>query len=914
MSRPDKPADSLPAPFHCTPTSFFTLLMLLRHLYLWAVLVSAGLLPVDSCAQSTDPRILVINSYHPGYNWSDAEMNGFSRYMTGRLPAASFSYEFLDWQRYPDPARNPFLVYQLKSKYSGLHKPTLIVTLDDPALDFVLAHRRELGAQETPIVFGGINRLDPALRERHRLLTGLGESINIQQNLDLILKLLPETKTVYAVHDQTRSSLLNRKILEEIAPKYAGRLRIVFLTDWTVESLLSQLSQLPPDSAVLTMGISLDRDNRVMPVTPRFLRDLREKTSAPVFRLGVPLTPSLSETELEAVEWGAIGGYMASGIEHGSAIAQIAIDVLSGTPPDSIPFSQVDRGALLLDYRDLQRFHIPMNRVPPEAKLFFTPVRAYTFSRTQVWLVLGGFALLAAMVGYLILNNLARRRAEAKLREFAAAIEQGSEIILFLTPEGVMTYVNPATSQLTGYSPAEMTGQPLGFCAHDPAYKLSFAPMAEECRRHGSWQGHLEYKTRTGTVVHIRALVTPIKNPRGVVTGYVMMGRDTTLEDKLQEQVRLSQKMEAIGLLAGGVAHDFNNLLQVILGCTQDALDDAVPAGERKAALQLTLGASQRAAELTRQLLLFGRRQSIKAVDVDLGSLVHELVKMIKRLIGEHLTIEISVAPELGNTRGDRSQIEQVIMNLCLNARDAMPAGGLLRIELNNIHFNDTFCATHPWARPGDYVQLIVSDTGTGMDKATAARVFDPFFSTKTKDKGTGLGLSVVYGIVQSHRGMITVYSEPGAGTAMKTYWPIVALEKSVTPLPLPQSTDRATKGTVLLAEDEEAVRNYASKLLSRAGYNVIEARDGQEAVELFAQRKTEVQVVILDAVMPRLSGAEAKRRIRQIEPNVPVLFCSGYSMDALQDDTARPCDLGLLAKPYEGKDLLGRLQNALNR
>ncbi len=896
---------SPPALLHRLPTSTPIVRTLICFLFL-------GVFSRLLAANPEQVNVLVLNSYHVGYKWSDAELLGFSRLMGDEASEIICSYEHLDWQKYPDPAREAPFLASLLVKYRGSNGPNLIVTFDDPALDFILKNRSAFGGDTTPIVFGGINRLDPTLRERYPNLTGLGEAINIEQNFALIHRLHPDLRTLYAVHDQTGSSLLNRRIAEALADKYADKFHVEYLTDWTEESLFARLGNLPPNSAVLNLGLTLDRNGRIISGNVEFLAKLKKNTNAPLYRLNLPLTTSTAKSDIEALEWGALGGHMSSGIQHGQEIALTALRVLRGTRADQIPIETASPGTIMLDYRELNRFGIPLGRVPVDAQLFFQPLHAFTLSRSQVY---GGLAILAATAlaaTYLFFNNIARRRAEAALRRFAAAIEQGRELIVFLDTDGKITYANPAFARLTGFPPAETIGKPFDFCLSDQTHRPGFTQLREECARHGVWTGRLDYFTSQRTQLHHEVLLTPLRDPKNLIIGYLQVGRDTTREDKLEEQVRLSQKMESIGLLAGGVAHDFNNLLQVILGCTQEALDEKTSPTERQEALKLTLASSQRAAELTRQLLLFGRRQHIEATDIHFGHLCQDLLKLLKRLIGEHITIEHALTPDLGNVRGDRGQIEQVLMNLCLNARDAMPSGGTLRIELSNIHFDSVFCASHPWAKLGDFVQLIVSDTGTGMEKAIADRIFDPFFSTKTKNKGTGLGLSVVYGIIQSHHGLIQVYSEPGVGTAMKTYWPIQPRQNASAPPFTPALTGGTHKGTLLLAEDEEAVRTYATKLLTRAGYRVIEARDGQQAVELFTEHQNEIHIVILDAVMPRMSGSEAKRRIRQIRPDAPILFCSGYSMEVLQNDIARPCDLGLLPKPYQGHELLDRLQRAL--
>jgi len=384
-------------------------------------------------------------------------------------------------------------------------------------------------------------------------------------------------------------------------------------------------------------------------------------------------------------------------------------------------------------------------------------------------------------------------------------------------------------------------------------------------------------------------------------------------EASLEEQVRVSHKMEAVGLLAGGVAHDFNNLLQVIHGYTSLALDPAAPWPERRASLDQVKAAADRATQLTQQLLAFGRKQTLQKSDLDLNQSLSDLLRMLRRLLGEQITVDFIPGHELGNVHADRAQIDQVLLNLCLNARDALPDGGRITIETENVLVNGAFRESHPWARPGRYVLIAVSDNGVGMDKETLTHVFEPFFTTKPKGKGTGLGLSVVYGVVKQHDGMVHVYSEPGKGTTFKIYLPIVARAATAVG---PKHVAPPARGseTILLAEDEPMVRELAFRILSRAGYKVIAAADGVAACATFAAHHDEIALLILDVVMPHLGGREVYERIAAQRPGIPVIFCSGYAGSALAADALHAPGTHLLAKPYGADEMLQRVRSVLDR
>lgn len=371
----------------------------------------------------------------------------------------------------------------------------------------------------------------------------------------------------------------------------------------------------------------------------------------------------------------------------------------------------------------------------------------------------------------------------------------------------------------------------------------------------------------------------------------------------MQKQLLQSQKMEAIGHLAGGVAHDFNNLLQVILVNTDLAMSTLDPGSEAWKELDEVNKATCRASDLTRQLLAFSRRQVMKPVSLDLNELAQGVVKMLRRLIGEHIELCIISSESLGTVFADKGQIEQVVMNLCVNARDAMPHGGRITIETSNEVLDVDFCRQHPWARPGSYVQLSVTDTGVGMDALTLARVFEPFFTTKESGKGTGLGLASVHGIVSQHSGLIHVYSEFGTGSVFKVYLPAIAAAHVEAPFSVSMDIVGGSE-TNLVAEDEPAILKMLHVVLQAAGYTVLTAADGREALRVFETHADSINLVILDVMMPGLSGKAVMQEILARGRSLPFLFSSGYSENVLHTDFVIQEGLHLIQKPY-GKDKL---------
>ena len=380
----------------------------------------------------------------------------------------------------------------------------------------------------------------------------------------------------------------------------------------------------------------------------------------------------------------------------------------------------------------------------------------------------------------------------------------------------------------------------------------------------------------------------------------------------LNAQLRQSQKMEAVGQLAGGVAHDFNNILQAIMGYAQILSIDSPPGSDLEKGLQEIYQCGERAASLTKQLLAFSRRQIMRPTNIDLNNIVEAIQNMLKRVIGEHITLKWFPGNHLGLIYADVSMMEQVLINLCVNARDAVEKGGIITIETQNVLIDTEYCSTHVWAKPGRYVLLSVSDNGKGMSQEVLDQIFEPFFTTKPEGRGTGLGLSTVYGIVNQHKGMIYAYSELGKGTTIKVYYPIserkaVEIGNSIRP-----AIHGGTE-TILVAEDDPGVRTLVQKVLEHAGYKVLLAKDGNEAVDAFIQHADALSLVLLDVVMPHLGGHKAHEKMEAIRPGIPVIFASGYSQNAVHTNFILHEGLKLLQKPYSTEELLKTIRETLD-
>jgi nitrogen-specific signal transduction histidine kinase len=405
----------------------------------------------------------------------------------------------------------------------------------------------------------------------------------------------------------------------------------------------------------------------------------------------------------------------------------------------------------------------------------------------------------------------------------------------------------------------------------------------------------------------------PVRDASGRLVNYVAVKRDVTNEMRLERQLIQAQKMEAVGRLAGGVAHDFNNLLGVITGYGELLRRKLRKNDPRRAKIDLILKAAERAAGLTRQLLAFSRQQVLQPKIVDLNGLVSDMEKMLRRLIGEDVTLETSLDPDLGRVKADPGQIEQVLMNLAVNARDAMPDGGRLTIETRNIDLGPDDAARRPPTRAGPYVLLAATDSGTGMDAETQSHLFEPFFTTKEMGKGTGLGLSTAYGIVKQSEGYIWCYSEVGVGTTFKVYLPRVDEGAAAGVLVDPPPDPRRGHEIVLLVEDDDKVREVVSLALRDAGYTVLEARGGAAALALSGSRPEPIHLVITDLVMPGMSGRELVERWRAKHPETRALFMSGYTDATAHKRGGLPAGAAFIQKPFAPSALARKVREVLD-
>lgn len=479
--------------------------------------------------------------------------------------------------------------------------------------------------------------------------------------------------------------------------------------------------------------------------------------------------------------------------------------------------------------------------------------------------------------------------------------------------DGAFVMINRAGAEMLGHqSPGDLIGKPVLAYWAAPGDRDAFVA---ELRRNKSVRAYpMRAKSIKGEVVHLEATSRVLEDERGVFLGIEGILRNVTEKRRLEEQFRQAQKMEAVGQLAGGVAHDFNNILSAIMGYAHLVLMKMQPDDPLRHDVGQVIESAQRAASLTQGLLAFSRKQTIQLKALDLGDVVCNFEKFLRRLIREDIELRMSCGERGLTVLADAGQLEQVLLNLVTNSRDAMPDGGRLIVTAEPVRIDDEYVRLHGYGDPGDYAQVTISDTGTGMDEKTRAKIFEPFFTTKEPGKGTGLGLAVVYGIIKQHGGFINVYSEAGKGSTFKIYLPVVKMAAAPGERKAAEPAVTGGTETVLVAEDDEASRRLEATVLKHFGYTVIEAVDGEDAVRKFVEHKDVLAAVVLDVIMPKKNGAEVYREIKAIRPDVKVLFSSGYTEDILEREGILAEGAVLLLKPVMPKELVRKVREALDK
>ena len=517
------------------------------------------------------------------------------------------------------------------------------------------------------------------------------------------------------------------------------------------------------------------------------------------------------------------------------------------------------------------------------------------------------------VISGMILDITDRKQAVEELIRLATAVEQAAESVIISDRRGTIHYVNPAFERLSGFSSEDIVGKNFRILKSESHDKSFYREMWQTISSGKAWAGRISNRMKDGSLRQFETTISPIRDKNGAIVNFVSVNRDVTQEVALEAQLFQAQKMEAVGTLAGGIAHDFNNLLQVIQGYTEVLQVEVDQKKSSFEALQKIHRSAKRGAELTRQLLTFSRKVQSERRPLDLNREVEQVKRLLERTIPKMIEIELYLSESPSVVSADPIQVEQAIMNLAVNAKDAMPEGGKIVIETERVELDEQFCKTHLGARPGEYVLLSISDTGHGMNREILEHVFEPFYTTKEVGKGTGLGLAMVYGIVKNHEGYILCYSEINTGTTFKIYLP--AMEQSGQ-RQKPDKMEDLFKGgdeTILLVDDEEYIRDLGVELLTDVGYKVLTATNGEEGLQLYQKEQKNIDLIILDLVIPGMGGKKCYEEIIKINPRAKILIVSGYSANGPGKAALEAGAKGFVGKPFDVSHLLEKIREILD-
>ncbi|MEI7988892.1 MAG: ABC transporter substrate binding protein [Chloroflexota bacterium] len=873
---------------------------------------------LDSLAAGQETkRVFVLNSFNRGYSWTDNMLRGIDDSFVRSGIKIETYVTFMDMKRVP-PTPQYFVRLKelIKEGYKGVRFDA-VLACDNDALEFLRKYRDEL-FPGVPVVFSSINNFDEKMLDGRKDITGTSENTDYEGTIKLALNLRPATKNIVVVVDDTTTGKAHRSAVEKIRDHFPQNIAFTYLSlaDLTLDELAQKLSQLSSDSVVLLLQHFVDKNGATYTVqesTPL----LTKSAAVPVFIL----------TDIR-LGLGALGGDLVSGYYHGEAAAQMVVKILNGTDVKSIPVLLDSPNKYMFDYNVMQRFNIVESNLPQDSIVINRPVYLLDEYRPHLFVIMVAFITLCGILVFLLFEIRRRKKIETALLESESILKKAEKAAhignwVWHIPSNRLIW-SDQMYDLFGINRKEFSGElseVIGRAIHPEdraAVEQSNLSVITDKK-----PIPLEYRIiRSDGAIRVvwaeaGELILDDANKPLTLTGIVQDITERKQAEKekeqLQDQLLQAQKMESVGRLAGGVAHDFNNWLGVIMGHAEMAAAKTQLDQEIRKDLLSILNAAQHSAELTRQLLAFARKQPIYPRVLDLNAAISDILDMLRRLIGEDIQLIWKPGKDLWHVRFDPSQIDQILANLLINARDAIAGAGEIVIETENIVCNEAYCAGYVGFSPGEYALLSVSDNGSGMDQETLAHIFEPFYTTKVVGKGIGLGLATVYGIINQNNGYIQVSSQPGQGTTFKIYLPRV--EADVAKKAAAESIDLPLKATetVLLVEDEQALLEMQKDWLEELGYKVLAAGTPAEALRLAEDSSVGfIHLLITDMVMPGLNGRQLAERLSVLQPDMKCLFMSGYTADIIAERGVLPEGVHFIQKPFLHEDLAVKVYQAL--
>lgn len=850
-------------------------------------------------------QVLILNSYHQGNKWTDDETRGIISVLGSNRPGFRVEIEYMDSKKLAEERYFKQLFDIYAAKYKKIRFDVIIAT-DDNAFFFLRKYRDRL-FPGTPVVFCGVNFFKPSYLSGVKGFTGVNEDADLKRALDTALNLHPKTREVVLITDATETGKRISERFRELIPQYRGA-TFRILDNLEMNKIQDTVRSLPPDALVFFTFFYRDRAGVFF--------DYYESNE---LITGVARVPVYVAWDYSMGH--AVGGLMVSGTDQGRVAGELARRILQGEPVDSIPVVMESPNRFMFDYAQMARFKIKPADLPQGSTIINEPPSFYAINKLAVWGVIAAFVTLSIMIVSLMVNINRRKKAEEAFhasRQNYHTLVNNLRVGVYRSSgdlwHGSYLQANPAMLSIFGFdSLDEFAAVPAASLYQNPTERRVF--LDEVLAKGYVKDREIAMKTKDGRPIMVSCTTTVQYDEKGGIKWLDGVMEDVTQQKSLEDQLRQAQKMEAIGTLAGGVAHDFNNILTALLGYT-DLIKKLTPESDpRWHYLRHIYTCSGKAASLVKGLLAFSRKQLLSPRAVDLNHIVTDIESLLKRILGEDIELRTRFAESPLTIFADSNQMEQVLMNLATNARDAMPAGGTLAITTERVDISPESLAVFEFAKPGAYVLLAVSDTGEGMDAVTQQKIFEPFFTTKEVGRGTGLGLSMVYGTIKQHQGEIKVYSELGKGTVFKIYLPLhLENPETVLPASLEARPIRGGAETILVAEDHADVRNLVFDVLTNNGYQVLQAVDGEDAVQQFKTQPAEIDLVIIDVIMPKLNGKEAVEKMSALKPGIKVLYMSGYTADVIHTKGTIDLDFDFISKPLASPILLRKVREILDR
>ncbi|MFP4014596.1 MAG: ABC transporter substrate binding protein [Chitinispirillaceae bacterium] len=841
--------------------------------------------------------VLYINSYHNGYFWSDGIQKGIETTL-GQHENIRLHTEYLDTKRRPEVMEEPLFTEILERKYRNTAVEVIVVS-DDNALIFIKRIRDRI-FPGVPVVFCGINNLDIASLKDFDNVTGVNESADVKETVELMLKLHPGTERILAITDLSETGAPLSAQFKRVASEMEEKVEIIPVDTVSFSELLSTLDNAGPGTLVLYTFFFLDTEGSTF--------EYNEATYHIVKHCKVPLYSTFN------VSPGIIGGKVTSAFLQGKTAARMALRIIGGEDPSDIPIQMHSPNKFIFDYPTLGRFGIPLKRLPPGSELLNRPPSIWETHLRFIILIAVALVLQAAAIILLIVSNRKRKRMETALRiserNYREIFNAVSEAILLHDLQGKILDYNDSALKMYGFTREQMDKATLGDLIGEdwPKVEDDTKKLEKAVTEGPQIFERLDRRNTDGKKFWVEVAIRSSQiGGKGRILAVVRdISERKRIESELrrnEQQLYQAQKLEAIGKLAGGIAHDFNNQLTGIMGFA-NLLGMEITDETQKKHIEDIVTICENAAELVKGLLTFARKGLFAAAPIDVHEVIESAANLLTHTLDKRIAIKADLEAAFHTIVGDHTQLQSALLNLAFNARDAMPRGGEIIFSTDNVRITDVSeHELNPRDIPGDFLRIRIADTGEGMSKEAREHLFEPFFTTKQQGKGTGLGLASVYGLIKTLRGAIDVESQEKKGTCITIIVPVIRKKIRKTKPRRAQSVLPVKKGVILLVDDERTVRESTSILLGRLGYEIVPCSNGVEALKSYDSRREEIDMVILDMIMPGMGGRETFFKLKERNESIKVIGISGYT-DHNMDEMLNSGMAKMIIKPFTVQEL----------